>query len=67
VFAILNAEDDPHKMDNENLEGTEMRWVDDIADEIPDPPKEDIYKEKKVPPPTEKKKPKPTSGKTAYW
>ena len=54
VVAILNAEDDdPHKMDNKDLEGTGYSWVskdittEDIKNQFIEPPKEDIYKEKK--------------------
>ena len=69
VFAILDAEDDdPCKMDNEDLEGTGMKWqVLEKPVTIPDPPKEDIYKEKEVPPPAEKSPTPMPRGKTAYW
>jgi len=69
VFAILNAEDDdPHKMDNEDLEGTGMKQVDvpetpkeDIKSQFIETPKEDIYKEKETP------KPPAPRSKKAYW
>jgi len=58
VFALLDAEDDDIPDQEEMIKRNE---------EVLATPKEDIYKEKEVPPLTEKKKPKPTPGKTAYW
>lgn len=77
VFTILDAEDnDPCKLDNEDLEGTGMKWhvlEKDAAspsleemikrnEEVLATPKEDIYKEKDSPTP-----PPVVKGKTAYW
>ena len=56
VFALLDAEDDDIPDQEEMIKRNE---------EVLATPKEDIYKEKEVPPLTEKKK--PNTGKTAYW
>lgn len=81
VYKVLDAEDDdPCKIDNEDLEGTGMKWhvlEKDAAspsleemikrnEEILATPKEDIYKEKESPPPKGPSA-KKTKSKKSYW
>jgi len=83
VFAILDAEDDPHKMDNEDLKGTDLTWVsndittEDIKNQFIKPGQEEMIKrnEEVLATPKEdiykENAPPPpdpvVKGKTAYW
>ena len=58
VFALLDAEDDDIPDQEEMIKRNE---------EVLATPKEDIYKEKEVPPLAKETKPRPSPGKKAYW